>query len=124
MRRSGHSAAAICVAVALLSLIACSSSQQDVGTLTGHLRQVGGPPPGVDRPVGGTVTITSPDKAMTISVGSDGVFRVDLPAGTYTVVGHSPSTLSGDKEADCPATSPAVVAAGRTNSSDAICSIR
>lgn len=114
----------MCLAAAALPLLGCSTTHQDVGTLIGHLRQVGGPPPGVDRTVTGTVTITGPDKVVTIDVGTDGAFSAELPVGTYTVVGHSPTTLSGTHEADCPATSPAVVTTSNTTSRDAICSIK
>ena len=39
-----------------------------------------------------------------IQVEDDGAYTVDVPPGTYTVVGHRPTTLTGDKQQDCPAT--------------------
>ena len=116
--------AAACVVASTLSLVACSTAHQNVGTLTGHLRQAGGPAPGVNRPVEGTVSISGPDNSVTLNVGRDGLITADLPAGTYTDEGHSPTTLSGNEQADCPAVAPAVVTAGQTSTSDAICSIK
>jgi len=39
-----------------------------------------------------------------IQVEDDGAYIVDVPPGTYTVVGQEPTTLTGDKQQDCPAT--------------------
>lgn len=94
------------------------------GTIAGHLRQVGGPVPGVNRPVPGTVTISGGSTTKELPVGQDGSYTVDVPPGTYTVVGHSPTTLGGNTQLPCPANGDAVVTSGATTTSDAICSIR
>jgi hypothetical protein len=111
------------VAVILL-LSGCASPSPSTGTLTGHLRQVGGPPPGVNRTVPGSVTVTGGGTTRELGVGTDGAFTIDLSPGTYTVVGHSPTTLNGDKLADCPAAAPVVIASGATTTSDPVCSIK
>ena len=118
--RSGVAAILLPVAI----LVGCSASTPTTGTLTGHLRQVGGPAPGVNRPVPGTVTISGGSATKALPVGDDGSYTVDVPPGTYTVVGHSPTTLTGDQQQDCPAPSAATVTAGTTTTADAICSIR
>lgn len=95
------------------------------GTIAGHLRQVGGPPPGVNRPVPGTVTISGGSTTKELQVGKDGSYTVDVPPGTYTVVGHSPTTLGGGStQLPCPARGDAVVTSGASTTSDAICSIK
>jgi hypothetical protein len=103
-------------------LISCSASARDTGTLTGHLRMVGGPPPGIDRPVPGTVTISDGSTTRQQPVSDDGAYAVDLPPGNYTVVGHSPA--AGDNEPACPAASVATITSHMTTTADAICSIR
>ena len=55
---------------------------------------VGGPAPGSPRPLPGSVTIDGP-VTQHVVVGSDGRYRVILPAGTYTVTGTSPQYNDG-----------------------------
>ena len=105
-------------------LVGCSASTPATGTIAGHLRQVGGAPPGVDRPVPGTVTITGGALTKDLQVGQDGSYAVDVPPGTYRVVGHSPTALSGNTQMDCPADGAAAVKSGATTTADAICSIK
>jgi len=105
-------------------LVGCSASTAATGTITGHLRQVGGAPPGVDLPVPGTITITGGPLTKDLQVGQDGSYVVDVPPGTYTVVGHSPTALSGNAQMDCPAKVAAAVTSGATTTADAICSIK
>ncbi len=69
---------------------ACSNQDPAHGTLTGHLYGVGGPAPGLPRPWPGTVTVTGPGVHRDVPVGADGSYSVMVPAGKYTVVGHSP----------------------------------
>jgi hypothetical protein len=114
--------AALLLPVALLA--GCSASTPASGTLAGHLRQVGGLPPGVDRPVPGTVAITGVAVAMEIPVGQDGSYTVAVPPGTYTVIGHSPTVLNGNNQLDCPANGAVVVTSGTTTTADAFCSTK
>ena len=49
------------------------------GMLEGSLREVGGPPPGLDRGVAGTITVTGPDgRTTTISTDSSGSYSAAL----------------------------------------------
>ena len=114
--------AAVLLPAALL--VGCSASTPANGTLAGHLRQVGGPPPGENRPVPGTISITGGAVTRELQVGQDGAYAVDVPPGTYTVVGHSPTALSGNKQMDCPANGAAAVTSGATTTADPICSIK
>ena len=105
-------------------LVGCSSQTPANGTITGHLRQVGGAPPGVNRPVPGTVTITGGTVTKDLQVGQDGSYTVEVPPGTYSVVGHSPTAMSGNEQIDCHAVGGTEVKSGATTIADAICSIR
>ncbi len=79
------------VAVCLAGFMAACSGQDPAdGTLTGHLYGVGGPAPGLPRPWPGTVTLTGPGVHRDIPIGASGSYSVMVPAGSYTVTGHSP----------------------------------
>ena len=71
------------------SAAACSGQNPAEGTLTGHLYGVGGPAPGLPRPWPGTVTLTGPGVNRDVPVGASGTYSVTVPAGRYTVTGHS-----------------------------------
>ena len=109
----GVSAAAVCLAG---FTAACSGQSPADGTLTGHLYGVGGPAPGLPRSWPGTVTLTGPGVHRDISIGASGTYSVMLPAGRYTVVGHSP--LYGGL---CQAAGTATVTSGRTTKADVLC---
>lgn len=72
--------AAVLLPAALLA--GCSASTPANGTLAGHLRQVGGPPPGENRPVPGTISITGGAVTRELQVGQDGAYAVDVPRGS------------------------------------------
>jgi hypothetical protein len=123
MRLMGMRLAVSGVGMAAVALLAaCSSPALSPGTLTGQLRVVGGTV-GSDRPVAGSVTI-SDGTTRQVQVANDGNFSVQLPPGTYTIVGHSPSVLAGTEQASCPVTQTASVTSGATVNVNAICSIK
>jgi hypothetical protein len=93
----------------------------NIGTITGSLREVGGPAPGLDRAIGGVIRVTRSSNVWEGSTTGAGAFSVDLPVGTYTVTGTSPVILDGGV---CSAGRPVVVARGRTTTVDVICSIK
>jgi hypothetical protein len=93
-----------------------------VGTLTGHLYGVGGPPPGAPQPWAGTVTLTGPGVHRDIAVGAGGRFSVQVPAGTYTVAGRSPRYADGTGV--CRAAGAATVTAGHRTRADVLCQMR
>ncbi len=106
------------LALALGSLVAsagCSAggraSSSDRGSVLGTLVAVGGPPSVPARPLRGTVTLTPTSGGslpVTLRAGSGGRFRVDVPAGTYTVVAHSPAYVGG--RGTCTTSRPVTVA--------------
>lgn len=122
------------------SAAACSSSKpatasQHVaaggGTVTGTLRLVGGPPPGVDRPASGEVyAFAKADRAgnaiAKVKTSAHGTFTISLPPGTYYLAATSPS-FSIDPPPPTPpciARSPAVVSRGSTVAVDVVCSMK
>lgn len=112
----GLPVAAVCLAG---FTAACSGQNSADGTLTGHLYGVGGPPPGLPRPWPGTVTLTGPGVHRDIPVGTSGTYSVMVPAGRYTIVGHSP--LYGSGAYLCQATGIATVTSGHTSKADVLC---
>jgi hypothetical protein len=81
--------------------------------VTGILEAAGGPAPGMLRPLQGTVTLRSAQQgSLTLVVGPDGTFSVQVPAGAYAVTGRSPAFESG--ETDCLAPGVVTLGAGAT----------
>jgi hypothetical protein len=114
--RIGLPVAAVCLATCTA---ACSGQNPASGTLSGHLYGVGGPAPGSPRPWPGTVTLTGPGVHRDVPVGASGTYSVVVPAGSYTVVGHSPLYESG--AGLCQATGTATVTTGHTTRADVLC---
>jgi len=82
-------------AVAALTLVGCASTPP-TGFVSGRLQGVGGPAPGTPRPIGGKVTVLSPNgKSYSAKVEADGQFLIQVPVGSYIVTGHSPQYESG-----------------------------
>lgn len=107
-------------AVCLTGLAAACSGQSPAdGTLTGHLYGVGGPPPGLPRAWPGTVTLTGPGVHRDVPVGASGRYSVMVPAGKYTVVGHSPLYDGG--AGLCQAATKVTVTSGHTTKADVLC---
>lgn len=101
MRRLAVAAVALAaVALSLCALVALSGCS-DTGsspnpgptrqadpavTVTGTFRLTGGPYPGIDWPLGGTVVFEGPVTER-VKVGANGTFTVGLLPGEYTVTG-------------------------------------
>jgi hypothetical protein len=63
-----------------------------LATVTGTLRMIGGPSPGVNRTVSGNVTATNQSgQRFSTTARDDGNFAMELPPGVYDIVGHSPN---------------------------------
>jgi hypothetical protein len=63
------------------------------------LRMVGGAPPGLNRPVAGTVVAVSDSgDRCSIAVGAKNASRFDLSKGVYAITGRSPSFGGGRYE--------------------------
>jgi hypothetical protein len=104
--------------------VAASHATKVDGTLSGRLITVGGPAPGSPSPVAGAVTVTGGGVHLDVKVGLDGAYSVSLPAGRYTVVGHSPSVTAEGAAMPCPGRKEARVTPGATVVLDAVCSIK
>jgi len=97
----------------------CSGPGPADGTLTGHLYGVGGPAPGLPRPWPGTVTLTGPGVHRDVPVGPGGTYSAAVPAGRYTVTGHSP--LYGSGTYLCQAAGAVTVTSGHTTKANVLC---
>ena len=109
-------------AVCLGWFTACSGHNRAGGTLAGHLYGVGGPAPGLPWPWPGTVTLAGPGVPRDVPVGASGSYSVTVPAGRYTITGHSP--LYGSGTYVCRATGAAAVTSGHTAKADVLCEMR
>lgn len=92
-----HISSTLGAAVVLAAMTGCSIGESEdpplpeatpagAGSVAGTFRVSGGPSPGVDEPVSGTVT--SKGRGTEEVAQSDGTFAIELPPGTYTVTGH------------------------------------
>jgi hypothetical protein len=87
------------------------------GTVTGTLRVEGGPAPGINHGVVGTVHVDGLSGSWAGTTTSDGTFTATVNAGTYKLTG------SADGGAMNCGGGSAVVTAGRTTRADVICNI-
>jgi cellulase/cellobiase CelA1 len=93
------------------------------GRVVGTVREVGGPAPGLNRQLPGTVTATSRSgRHWHATTTATQPFSLTLPAGTYRLTGTSPLINSGQSE--CSALAPAVVVGDKTTHIEVVCSIR
>jgi hypothetical protein len=78
----------LCVLVALVLATACSAHRSGE-PVHGTLREVGGPAPGLNRGVAGTVRASVPGakRVATARTGSDGRFTLTLEPGTHVLRG-------------------------------------
>ncbi len=104
------------------SSFVASACVSDVSSgISGTLRLIGGPPPGINRAVPGTVTVTSASGSRCDVPIVRGSFAVAVPVGTYTVTGHSPSF--GDDTGKCSAGGHVVVTNARTVAVTVVCPV-
>ena len=114
---TGYHGAAQCVLG-----VSGSAAQRPTG-ISGTLRMIGGPPPGINRAVAGTVTITSVSGSQcSVEIGASGSFDVMVPVGRYTVTGRSPRFGNGNYECSAGRTI-SVTSAGST-SVTVVCPVR
>jgi hypothetical protein len=98
-------------------------SRTPLGIVEGTMREAGGPPPGINQRVTGSLTATAIDgRRFTASVGAAGRFSSPLPPGEYHVVGHSPAYGNGTY--DCEAGGPINVKAYMVTHIELVCPIR
>src|SRR5258708_17572919 len=90
--------------------------------MAAHLHGVGGPAAELPGPWAGTVTLTGPGVHRDVPIGASGTYSVVVPAGRYTVVGHSP--LYGSGAVLCQATGVATVTSGHATKADVLCQMK
>ena len=99
------------------------SSTTDTGTVSGRLLLVGGPSPGIERGLAGTIVVRSAAKSgpivTSVDAKANGSFRVDLPPGHYVFIGRS-SSLQG---VGCMGTHPVTVAASHLATVQVVCPV-
>jgi hypothetical protein len=119
---------AACGPVAVLALLVTATScgagpTTETGVVKGTLEAVGGPGPGPARPLNGSIALRDSDGAVfTATAGSDGVFLVQVPIGTYAITGRSPLYESGNT--DCTSSGPATLTVGAAIHVVVVCSER
>jgi len=93
------------------------------GVIQGTLEAVGGAAPGTPRPLRGSIRLRDSDgRIFTATVGSDGVFLVRVPIGTYAITGRS--LLYDGGNVDCPSSGPATLTVGATIRVVVACQVR
>ena len=106
------------VFIVVCFLFAACHNHGNTGTVTGHLFAVGGPAPGLPRPLPGSVLVSGQDE-FRVTVGSDGRYSVPVPEGTYEVSGRSPLYQGGHDV--CHATSRVAVTTDSVSTADVFC---
>jgi hypothetical protein len=83
-------------AIAIIGFCACGGNSPAKGVIAGQMYAVGGPMPGTF-PLSGSVEIERPDRVSVArtQVSKSGAFSVEVPAGTYIVVGVAPGNRLG-----------------------------
>ena len=108
--------ATIVVVTALCS--ACGRQHASTSRIAGTLEFVGAAASAPRVPISGTVIVRGANRTYTVRVGSRGHYEVRVPAGTYSITGHSPSYRY---PMPCTARNPVVVKKGRTATADVYC---
>jgi hypothetical protein len=118
------------IAVAAIGLASCGSSSSGgtdaksaPGQVRGTLRVIGGPAPGVNAAIAGTVTATANDgRTWHQQVTAKQPFAFSLPPGSYSLTGASPAINDG-KQICGRGGSPITVQAGGTTKTNVVCDI-
>lgn len=107
------------VAVVVAGVLTGCSTRAAHGTILGELAAVGGPGPGLPRPLPGSVRLTNTrtHASKVVTVGVDGRYSLPIAPGSYTLTGKSPLDNSGQSY-DCHAQRAAVVVSSKTTTSD------
>jgi hypothetical protein len=101
----------VALAFFLTSTSCDAASAAGTGVVQGTLQAVGGPGPGAPRPLKGSITLRGSDGTVfTAAVGSDGVFVVRVPIGTYAITGRSPLYDGGST--DCLSSGSVILSVG------------
>src|SRR4051812_19111358 len=65
------------------------TSYPTIGHIVGHLYMIGGPKPGHQQPLKGTVYVNGSGQHLTLHTEQGGGFGTDVPGGTYEVTAKS-----------------------------------
>ena len=87
--------------------------------VSGDFLMSGGPYPGRDVPLSGTVVFESSDTTLRVTVGRSGHFQVKVPPGRYQVTGTSPHINGGQTQ--CRQVAPLDAQLGGVNNVHVIC---
>lgn len=110
-------------ALVLALLSACAAQQHpQSGVARGQLLLVGGPFPGLPRPLASGSVSFSGATRVSVRVSSDGSFSASLPNGSYEVSGRSAEFGSGSYP--CRASRPISVVSDKTTLIDVYCQAR
>jgi hypothetical protein len=104
-----------------LSAVSGGAVQRPPG-MYGTLRMVGGPAPGIDRQVAGTITIQSSSLVCRVAINAGYSFNVMVPPGRYDVTGRSPAFGFG--KYDCTAGGPINVTNAGPVDVEIVCPVR
>jgi len=100
------------------SASSAATSTASTGTVVGTVREIGGPGPGLNIQIPGTVTATSSTGTRWLATTTaTQPFWLSLPAGTYRFTGRSPG------QTDCLPQAPVAVTDGRTTQVEVQCGI-
>ena len=91
-------------------------------TIVGTLQAFGGPAGVAPRPLPGQITATGNANTYTAAAGQNGEFSLSVPAGTYTIIGHSPLYQDGNRP--CQADGPVTIAPAGYATTDVNCQER
>jgi hypothetical protein len=98
-------------------------SNAPVGIIEGTMREVGGPPPGINKRLPGSLAASRADgRSATTAVDGAGRFSLSIAPGKYRVVGHSPQY--GDGSYSCESGGPVTVTAHTVTHIELLCPIR
>ncbi len=102
----------VSAAALLAGCTSASNTPAPGATISGTLVALGGPAPGSPRPLPGHVAASGRGHTYTSTAGVDGVYSINVPPGTYTVIGRSPLYQSGD--VDCETLAPVTATSAST----------
>lgn len=126
MKRQAATAGLVLIAAMTMGAKGCGGKDTAAypagGVISGMLEAVGGPAGIAPRPLPGQVSAMGGGHAYHVAVGQNGDYAMNVPAGTYTITGHSPLYQSG--ALSCQAQGPVAVRSSTQTSADVYCQER
>ena len=109
-----------------LANIAQHAADHGLGKIRGAFRTVGGPVPGRSENLIGQIDVHAGSvhgPVTAVATATDGAFRIDVPAGRYWLVGHSPQVHINGRER-CAAPRPVEVRGAHASIDNVFCQIK